>query len=297
MESKILVTGGTGMVGKHLKEILPDAIYISSKDGDLRDPVYVKWLLSSYTPDTVIHLAAKVGGIKDNINKPVDYFNDNILINTNVLKYSFEYKVRKFIGILSTCIYPSKVSKYPMTEKDLFLGPPPQTNFTYAYSKRCLAVAIDAYNKQHNTKYSYLTACNLYSEHDDFNNLDKAHFVTSLLYKIKNCKNNQINLLGTGKPLRQFMYAGDLAQVIKLVIEKNICDSFNVATPENLSIKEMADKAVKILSNNIKVNFKNPQLDGEFRKDVSSDLMLKHLPDFEFTKFNQGIKKVYDKIS
>ena len=82
---RILVTGGSGMVGKHLKEILPDAIYISSKDGDLRDPVFVRWLLSSYTPDVVIHLAARVGGIKDNISKPVDYFNDNILINTNVL--------------------------------------------------------------------------------------------------------------------------------------------------------------------------------------------------------------------
>ena len=212
---RILVTGGSGMVGKHLKEILPDAIYISSKDGDLRDPVFVRWLLSSYTPDVVIHLAARVGGIKDNISKPVDYFNDNILINTNVLKYSHEYNVKRFIGILSTCIYPSVVNKYPMTEEDLFLGPPPKTNFTYAYSKRCLAVAIDAYNKQYNTKYNYLTACNLYSEHDDFNNLDKMHFITSLLYKIKNCKDNQINLLGTGNPLRQFMYAGDLAQVIK----------------------------------------------------------------------------------
>ena len=294
---RILVTGGSGMVGKHLKEILPDAIYISSKDGDLRDPVFVRWLLSSYTPDVVIHLAARVGGIKDNISKPVDYFNDNILINTNVLKYSHEYNVKRFIGILSTCIYPSVVNKYPMTEEDLFLGPPPKTNFTYAYSKRCLAVAIDAYNKQYNTKYNYLTACNLYSEHDDFNNLDKMHFITSLLYKIKNCKDNQINLLGTGNPLRQFMYAGDLAQVIKLVIEKDIYESFNVATRENLSIKEMANKAVSILSKDIEINFKNPELDGEFRKDVSSDLMLKYLPNFEFTKFNQGIKKVYDKIS
>ena len=105
-----------------------------------------------------------------------DYFNDNILINTNTLIASKLYNVKRFIGILSTCIYPDKVDSYPMKENDMFLGPPTPTNFSYGYAKRCLAVQIDSYNKQYNTKYNYLIPCNLYSEYDDFKNENKMHF-------------------------------------------------------------------------------------------------------------------------
>jgi len=144
--NKILVTGGTGLVGKHLQEILPNAIYLSSKDCDLTDISRVKLLISSQKPDIVVHLAARVGGIQDNIKYPADYFDDNILINTNIVKVCKEYNIKRFIGILSTCIYPSVVENYPMKEEDLFIGPPPQSNFSYGYAKRCLAVQIDAYN-------------------------------------------------------------------------------------------------------------------------------------------------------
>jgi GDP-L-fucose synthase len=295
----ILITGGTGTVGKHLQKFIPNGIFIGSSHehgGDLRDPTYTKWLLSSYTPEIVIHLAAKVGGIQENIKKPADFFDDNILINTNILKYSHQYGVKKFIGILSTCIYPNSSPHYPMTEKDLFLGPPAPTNFSYGYAKRALAVQIDAYNKQYGTQYNYLIPCNLYSEYDNFINEEKMHFVTALLHKIKN-STGTIDLLGDGTPLRQFMYAEDLAKVIKEVIDKNIIESFNVACPENISIKEMAEMALDVLGKPYKINYVDPTLNGQLRKDVSSNKMLSILPDFKFTPFNQGIKKVYDKIS
>lgn len=296
---KILITGGTGTVGKHLQKLIPNGIFLgrtSKNGGDLTDPAYVKWLMSSYTPDVVVHLAAKVGGIQENIKTPAEFFDDNILINTNVLKYSYQYGVKQFIGILSTCIYPDKVSNYPMTEQDLFLGPPTPTNFSYGYAKRALAVQIDAYNQQYGTKYNYLIPCNLYSEYDNFDNEDKMHFITALLHKIKNSK-GVIELLGDGTPLRQFMYAGDLAQVIKEVINKEITESFNVACPENLCINEMAEIALKELGFNYNINYIDQTLNGQYRKDVSSEKMMSLLPDFKFTPFNEGIKKVYDKIS
>jgi GDP-L-fucose synthase len=293
---KILITGGSGMVGKHLQDIIPDAIYISSDQGDLRDPIYTQWLFSSHTPDVVVHLAARVGGIQGNIKHPADYFDDNILINTNVLKYSHKYGVKQFIGILSTCVYPDKVDEYPMTESDLFKGPPTESNFSYGYAKRALAVQIEAYNKQYNTNYNYLIPCNLYSEYDDFSNESKMHFVTALLHKIKN-SNGTIKLLGDGTPLRQFMYAGDLARVIKEVVDKNITENFNVACFENYSIDEMAKICLKELGYNYKIEYINPALNGQYRKDVSSNKMISLLPDFKFTPFNKGIKKVYDKIS
>lgn len=296
---RILVTGGTGTVGKHLQKLIPDGIFLGRSHehgGDLRDPTYVKWLMSSYTPDVVVHLAAKVGGIQENIKKPAEFFDDNILINTNVLKYSYQYGVKQFIGVLSTCIYPDKSIKYPMTEEDLFLGPPTPTNFSYGYAKRALAVQIDAYNQQYGTKYNYLIPCNLYSEFDNFHNENKMHFITALLHKIKN-STGSIELLGNGTPLRQFMHANDLARVIKEVIDKKITKSFNVATYENYSIDEMAKIALKELGLDLKIIYTNPNLNGQFRKDVSSEKLKTLLPDFKFTSFKQGIKTVYDKIS
>ena len=291
---KILITGGSGAVGQHLQKILPNAAYADSTY-DLRDWLDSEDLFETHKPTHVVHLAAKVGGIKDNIAKPAEYFNDNVLINTHIMNMCRMYDVKRFTGILSTCAYPDTVKSYPMTENDLFLGPPTSTNFSYGYAKRCLAVHIDAHNKQYNTKYNYLIPCNLYSEYDDFNNKNKIHFVTALLKKIKE-SNQELNLLGTGKPLRQYMYAGDLAKVIKEVIDRDITDSFNVATSENLSIDKMASIALKTLNKNLKVKYSNPELDGQFRKDVSSKKMLNYISDFKFTSFKDGIKKVYSKI-
>jgi len=292
---KILITGGNGMVGKHLQEILPKATYIGSKECDLTSWKEVEYMMFLNKPTHVIHLAAKVGGIQDNIAKPAEYFDENILMNTHMLKASKQFQVKRFIGILSTCIYPDVVENYPMKEEDMFLGPPAQSNFSYGYAKRCMAVQIDAYNKQYGTKYNYLTPCNLYSEYDNFNNENKMHFMTALLKKIKTSE-GELNLLGTGKPLRQFMYAGDLARIIKEVIDNDITDSFNVATSENLSINEMANISLKVLNKNLNVNYTKPELDGQFRKDVCNKKLLNYIPNFKFTSFEEGIKKVYSNI-
>ena len=296
---KILVTGGTGMVGKHLQELLPNATYIGSSI-DLRDWINVDALFAKLQPTRVIHLAAKVGGIVDNINNPAEFYEDNVLMNTNLLKASKKYNVDRFTGMLSTCIYPNVVENYPMTEEDLFVGPPAETNLSYAYSKRVMAVHINAYNKQFGTTYNYLVAPNLYSEHDNFEHGQKMHFVTALLKKIKEADNNGIDtieLLGTGKPLRQFMHAKDLALAIVEMIDNDITESFNVAPTFNYSINEMAEMAIESLDKDIKVSYPSGDgLDGQYRKDVSSAKMLSLMPDFKFTEFKEGIKKVYGKL-
>ena len=296
---KILVTGGSGMVGKSLKKILPEATYLSSKECDLKNEEEVKSLMNNNEFDAVIHLAAKVGGIIDNINKPDDYFVDNIQMNTNIVKWSRITGVKRFIGILSTCIYPDKVISYPMTEDMLHQGPPTPTNFSYGYAKRCLAVQIDACNKQYGTKYQYLTPCNLYGENDKFG--DNSHFIAALVKKIVKMKkdgNSTLELFGTGKPLRQFMHSDDLAWVIKECLDKNIYESFNVATEENLSIREMVDIALKSCNlKNTQLVFDKTKPDGQYRKDVSIEKLKGLLPNFKTLPLNKGIKKVYDKIS
>ena len=294
--TKVLVTGGSGLVGNHLKDILPDAIYISSKDYNLTRIDEVRDMMNKYRPDTVIHLAARVGGIMDNVTYPVDYLEENILINTNVLKMCHLHNVDRVVAILSTCIYPDKVEKYPMVEEDLFNGPPTPTNFSYGFAKRCMAAHIDSYVKQYNKKWSYLIPCNLYGEYDKYEE-HNSHFVSALIKKIYKAE-DKITLWGTGKPLRQFMYGGDLARVIKYVIDNNIVKNLNVAPDEVYSIDEIAKIAKKACNKeNLVVYYDNDKPDGQFRKDVDSSKLLSLLDNFKFTHLGEGIKKVYDNFS
>lgn len=292
---KVLVTGGTGMVGRHLKDIIPEAIYIGSKDCDLTDYNATYNFVEQTKPDIVIHLAAKVGGILDNIQRPAEYFDDNIIMNYNIIKACRLNNVSRFIGVLSTCVYPDKLPSYPMTESDLFLGPPAATNFSYGYAKRCLAVQIDAYNSQYGTEYNYVIPCNLYSEYDNFDHKDKMHFVTSLLEKIRTAQHGSLELLGTGRPLRQYMYAGDLASILKLMIDENVYDSFNVCTEEILSINDMALTTLQVVGKELDITYTNA-VDGQYRKDVSNKKLMSYFPDFKFTPFADGIGYVYKKL-
>jgi GDP-L-fucose synthase len=297
---KILVTGGSGMVGRFYKEIEPNAIFLSSKDCDLTDIKQVMETWEKYMPDVVIHLAARVGGIIDNIQHPAEYYEQNVLINTNVLIASRKIGVKRLIAILSTCIYPDSSLVYPMPENLLHDGPPTKTNFSYGYAKRSLAVHIDAYNQEYGTKYQYLIPCNLYGEYDKYG--ENSHFVAALIKKIYTAKKNQeseLNLFGTGKPLRQFMYGGDLAYVIKYCLDNDIYDNINVATEENYSIKEIAEIAINIIGEGkiIGINFDATKPDGQFRKDVSIDNLKRLIPDFKATTLFDGINKTIKNLN
>ena len=293
---KIVVTGGNGLVGKHLQDILPDAIYVSSKDYDLTQSYQVHRLMYKERPDVVIHLAARVGGILDNITNPVDYLEQNILINTNVLKHCHQFNVGKVISILSTCIYPDVVDTYPMKEEVLFNGPPPPDNFAYAMSKRCMATQMDSYVKQHNKKWSYLIPCNLYGEHDKYEE-HHSHFVSALIKKLHESKDS-VEIWGTGKPLRQFMYAGDLARVIKYMIDNDVVDNFNVAPDYVHSIEEITKIGMESCGKgDLKIVYDNTKPDGQYRKDVDSSKLISVMKDFKFTSLEEGIRRVYDNFS
>lgn len=293
----IVVTGGSGLVGSYLKQLMPEAIYLSSKDYDLRDERQVKKLFSDHHASIVIHLAAHVGGFLDSIDHPVEFFEENVLMNTLVLRESYRHDVERFIGILSTCIYPDQADHYPMTEEDLHSGPPPPTHFSYGYAKRCLAVQIDAYNQQFNTRYNYLNPSNLYGAFDKFDE-KRSHFVSALLKKIMDAEKKgekKIMLLGTGQPLRQFMYAGDLALCIKRMIESDVFENLNVACDENYSIRRIAEIALEALGkNDWTIEFDTSKPDGQFRKDVSSAKLLAALPGFRFTPLKDGLKMTYE---
>ncbi len=291
--NKVLVTGGSGMVGRFLRQLSPDYIYLTSADCDLTklDQVLETW--QKHRPRAVIHLAAKVGGIIDNIRYPADYYEQNILMNSNVLLASRLTGVERFIGVLSTCIYPDVADSYPMSESVMHNGPPTKTNFSYAYAKRSMAVHIDAYNEQYGTEYQYLIPCNLYGEYDKYG--DNSHFVASLLKKIFQAKDrgeDTIELFGTGKPLRQFLYGGDLAQVIKHCIDNNITESFNVADNVNYTIEQIAKIAVETVCDGAvkHIIFDSTKPDGQYRKDVDTTKLRELIPGFTPTSLSEGLK-------
>ncbi len=295
---KILVTGGTGLVGTYLKKILPDATYVSSKDYNLLEKKDVQRMFSDIKPRKIIHLAARVGGVHHNIQEPVKYFEENLLMNTFVLQESFLNKVESFLGMLSSCIYPNDVKNYPIKEENLLEGAPHQDLFSYSYAKRCLAIQIDAYNKKYNTKYNYLIPCNLYGEYDKFDPIE-GHFVGALIEKIINAKKSRsksIEIFGDGTPYRQFMHARDLAQIIKMTILKNIFLSFNVATDENYTIKKIVEIALEACNiQNLNIYFDKSKPNGQLRKDIDITNLKKLFPDFTPINLIDGIKEIYNK--
>ena len=296
---KILVTGSTGLVGKYLQKILPDANYVSSKDYNLLIHTDVTKMFKDFKPEVVIHLAARVGGVHHNIIEPVKYFEENIIMNTFMIQESYKNNVKKFLGLLSSCIYPDNVKTYPIKEECLFLGAPHEDLFSYSYAKRCMAIQINAYKKKFNSNFNYIIPCNLYGEFDKFHEV-QGHFVGALINKILIAKKNNdemIKLFGDGTPLRQFMHAKDLAFVIKEVVEKDIRQNFNVGNNENFSILKIAQLALKVCeADNLKIVFDKNKPNGQLRKDIDLSLMNSLLPDFKPVLLEDGIKEVYEKI-
>ena len=293
---KILVTGGSGLLGTYLKKLLYNAKYISSRDYDLTSEKDIIRLFKSHKFNTVIHLAARVGGVHHNILEPVKYFEENILMNTLLIKHSYKNNVKNFLGVLSSCIYPDKVKKYPIKEKLLFSGEPHKDLFSYSYSKRSMAVQIESYNKRFKTKYNYIIPCNLYGEFDKFDAI-QGHFVGALIDKIiKAKKKNEthIKLFGDGRPKRQFMHAKDLAKVIYLMVKNNINDSFNVATQENYSVKKIAKIALEVCDfKKAKIHFIRSMPNGQMRKDINIEKLNKIFPNFNPILLKDGIREIY----
>lgn len=296
---QILVTGGHGMLGKHLQKTINGALFPTRKQLDLCNYNSIIRFLKTHKPKYIIHAAAKVGGIIDNISYPYNFFEQNSIINTNIIRAAISTNTPRLLAISSTCAYPDIVDRYPIVENMLHDGPPAKSNFSYAYAKRSMSVQIDAANQQMGTKYNYVFPCNLYSEFDSLHNPKKMHFITSLLYKIIQAEFlglSSIELFGSGRPLRQFMYAGDLARIIKFIIDHDIQENFNIAPDNsNLSIDYMARQVLNILGKKqwpIYYDITKP--DGQYRKDVSNKLMKECLgTSFKFTSFKDNIQRIY----
>ncbi len=292
----VLVTGGSGMVGKYLTELQPSWVYLSSKDLNLLNRQDIDSFFKTFRPNVVIHLAAKVGGIADNIKYPMQYYSENILMNTNLIDACISFDVYKFIGTLSSCAYPDVSPIYPLTEDMLHDSLPNINNLGYGVAKRSMAIQIDIARKL-GLNYSYIIPSNLYGKYETGNFFSK-HFVGSLLDKIltaERASSKSITLFGDGTPLRQFTYAGDIANIINELVTEDISENLNVSNDENLTIDQMARMALDVTGNGgIQINYDPTYPNGQYRKDISIEKLKKVLPNFKFTSYIDGVKQTYD---
>ena len=296
-QNSILITGGTGMVGTELQAIMPGQYYIGSKQCDLTNQQKVNALLTNLEPDGIIHLAARVGGIQYNLANPVSMFDDNVLMNTLLVKAAYEHSVKRFIGILSTCIYPNVNPKgYPMLEEHLHDGPPAESNFSYGVAKRALATQIHAYNQQYGLRYQYLIPANLYGLHDKYGD-HHSHFVAALIKKIHRAVvrgEKTITLFGSGQAMRQFMFAEDLARIIKICLDAGITENMNICSDECYSIANIANIALRACkATHLRIVYDKSKPDGQMKKTVSNELLKSILPGFTFTSLYDGIERTY----
>lgn len=294
----VLITGGTGLVGKYLQQYIKDGIYLGSRDYDLTKEDQVIAMYEKYRPSVVIHLAAKVGGIMDNIAYPFEYYEDNLLMNTFMVKYARLFKVDKFVGALSSCIYPDVVKRYPLVEEDLHKDLPNANNFGYGYAKRVLGCHIDIAKKQ-GLNYSYIIPSNLYGEFEH-GDVSRKHFVGALLEKIHIAKqqaNDSITLFGDGTPLRQFTFAKDVAEILDLIIKDDIQENLNVSTPSNFSIDFMAREALEATdAQDIRIIYDTSKPNGQMRKDIDTAKFKNIFSNYEFTPYIKGIKQTYNTL-
>jgi GDP-L-fucose synthase len=281
---KIFIAGHNGMVGssilRHFKNLgLKKIITQSRKRLDLTNWNKVNKFLKKTKPDIVINCAGKVGGILANFTYPKEFLFENIYIQLNLLDACFKNKVKIFVNLGSSCIYPKK-SKQPIKEDYLLSGKLESTNEAYAIAKIVGLKSCEFYNRQFKTNYFTLMPCNLYGPNDNFD-ISSSHFIPGLIKKFymanrKNMKN--VEVWGTGKAKREIMYVDDLASAIFFMLnkvdekDKKTLDvlkknsHINIGVNKEYTIKQFANMIGKLFDKKINLKFNKSYPDGTPQK-------------------------------
>lgn len=298
---KVLVTGGTGLVGSAIKAISHnykhDFIFLSSKSGDLTQLSEVDRIFREHNPDMVVHLAACVGGLYKNMHQNGTMYEKNVMINTNVLSCCVKYKVKKTLSCLSTCIFPCNTT-YPINEYMLHRGPPHTSNEGYSYAKRMLDVQGRMYRQQHNLDFISVIPTNIYGPNDNYN-LHDAHVIPALIHKCYLAKKagKPFVVLGSGRPLRQFIYSIDLAQLILWSLENYSDSSPLILSPSEeseVSIGDIARLVARCFDYEESMQFQTEFSDGQYKKTADNSRLISRIGSFKFTNINDGIKLSVD---
>jgi len=291
---KVLVTGGTGFLGSHLVprlKALGAIVYVPrSKDFDLRVVENCHKVVTNQ--DIVIHLAAKVGGIGFNLKHPGEMFYDNVLMGIHLIEEARKARVKKFVAIGTICAYP-KFTHIPFKEKNLWNGYPEETNAPYGLAKKMLLVQAQAYRQQYGFNVIYLLPVNLYGPGDKFGP-SVSHVIPALIKKIYEAQKNKkkfVEVWGTGKPTREFLYVEDAAEGIILATEKyNKDEPVNLGTGFEISIRDLVNLIRKIIGFKGKIVWDRSKPDGQPRRRLDISKAKKEFGFIAKTNFVDGLQ-------
>ncbi|GAA4134615.1 GDP-L-fucose synthase [Sphingobacterium kyonggiense] len=299
-QAKIYVAGHRGMVGSAILRKLQELGYTNlitrtSKELDLRDQQAVKAFFEQEKPDYVFLAAAKVGGIMANNTYRADFIYENLAIQNNVIHYAHESDVKKLMFLGSSCIYP-KMAPQPLNEDSLLTGPLEYTNEPYAIAKIAGIKMIESYRLQYGDNYISVMPTNLYGINDNYHP-ENSHVLPALIRRFHEAKINgtpSVSIWGSGTPLREFMYADDLADACVFLMNNYNEEQFvNIGVGEDISIKDLALMIKEVIGYEGQLEFDSSKPDGTPRKlmDVSK---LKGLGWEAKTNLREGIALAYE---
>lgn len=296
--SKIYVAGHNGMVGSACVRLLKRKGYLSlilrsSNELNLTNQQSVNDFFKKERPEIVINAAAKVGGIWANNEFPYEFLMENMLIQNNLIKASFDNDIDKFIFLGSSCIYP-KMANQPIDENSLLTGDLEETNQWYAIAKISGVKLIEALRKEYGKDYISLMPTNLYGPGDNYD-LKTSHVLPAMIRKFHEAKQNNtdVTIWGTGNPLREFLHVDDLANAVLFCLENEMEDHlYNIGSGEELTILELANLVSKIVGFNGSILWDSTKPDGTPRKLLKSNKINKKGFKSHIT-LEEGIKSTY----
>ena len=291
----ILVTGGNGFLGKQVVKFLEKIndvkiVIPTSKEFDLRNIENCKQVVKDI--DVVFHLAAHVGGIGLNREKPAELFYDNLMMGTQLLHEAKISGVKKFIALGTICSYP-KFSNVPFLENDIWNGYPEETNAPYGLAKKMLLVQSKAYRQQYGFSSIVVIPTNLYGPEDNFDP-SSSHVKPALIRKIFLAKKNnsdEIEVWGDGTPTRDFLFVEDAANgIINAAKFYDNEEPLNLGSSQEISIKHIVEQISEILDYEGSIKWNKEKPNGQPRRCVSYE-RAKEIINFEpKMNFNQGLK-------
>lgn len=311
----VLVTGSSGMLGQHVRDVVEAQphkrlsnntvvltesgtkyVFADRHEADLCSLEQVRELFVRHTPTQVLHCAAKLQSIAEMTQRPVDFWLQNVTVNNNVLQAAHEARRRtgpvKVVSVLSTVMFP-KDATFPVTAGQIHAGPPPQASESYAWAKRALDHLVKWYRMQHKANFVTVLPGNFYGAYGDFN-AKTAPLVNALIAKAEAARlagEQSLPVMGTGKPERQVMYAGDLARVLMWALDNlDQDDPLIVAGPE-VSIAEIANVVSEATGLKGSPLFDPSGPDGPLKRTADTSRFNEMNPNFVMVPLREGVQK------
>ena len=294
MYKKILVTGGSGFLGRQIVsecEKKFEVLAPRSSEFNLYDYNSTFNYIKKHKPEVIIHSAAYYGGLNINVEEPANLFRNNTLMTANIYEAAAKNDVNKVVAVGSACAYPGHVEG-DMKEKDFWNGPMHDSVIGYGSSKKIQLIAQKSYFQQYGLLGNHLVLTNLYGEHDVFQEY-RAHVVSALIKRFSDQINEpEITNWGDGSPVREFLHVKDAAKVISMSVNADHdLDPVNIGTGIGTSIKELADLTAKFIKYKGDLKWDTSKPNGVQRKVLDVSKMKIIFPDFHPISFEEGLEQ------